>query len=87
MPTPVLEADDLRMLHELIAQGRGIAILPIDGIPNARVKALPIESLNARREIGIAWLGRRPASVHAALLVDHTRDLNARYPGWADLRA
>ncbi|AMM19417.1 hypothetical protein AX769_03760 [Frondihabitans sp. PAMC 28766] len=83
-PRVVLEADDLTTVRGYVAAGLGVAILPADGALSPRTVSVPLTDPDAHRSFGLTWDGEHASSA-ARALIDFTRDLTKRYPGWADV--
>ena len=63
-PTIDFEADDLPTVRGLVAADLGVAVVPAMGLPIpttfARTRLLPLTDAGAQREVGVAWVARRP---------------------------
>ncbi|MBT0768826.1 hypothetical protein KIH74_07805 [Kineosporia sp. J2-2] len=81
----LLEADDASTVRDYVAAGLGIAILPADGSADPRIATVPIDDEGAVRQMGLTWYSGASLSATARDFAEHTRQLNRRYPGWADL--
>jgi DNA-binding transcriptional LysR family regulator len=83
-PRVVLEADDLTTVRGYVAAGLGIAILPADGALSPRTVSVRLADANATRAVGLAWSKER-TSLTAVALIEFTKELTRKYPGWADV--
>lgn len=81
----VLESDEPARLRHYVGDGRGVAILPMDLSINPRVHSLHIDSALAIREFGILCDAARPQPANTRRFIKNMRQIERRYPGWADL--
>ncbi|NHA66933.1 LysR family transcriptional regulator [Phycicoccus flavus] len=63
-PDVAIEAEDLPTIRGFVAAGLGVSVVPAQGLPApttfARTRLVPLTDDDARREVGLAWLERRP---------------------------
>ncbi|MBL7489958.1 LysR family transcriptional regulator [Frankia sp. AgB1.9] len=83
-PRITMEADDLRTIANYVSAGLGLALVPADSAAHPRTVNLPLAEAGARREFGLAWRAADDRPLTRSF-VDHARELNERYPGWADI--
>jgi LysR family transcriptional activator of glutamate synthase operon len=83
-PRVVLEADNLTTVRGYVAAGLGIAILPADATLSPRTVSVRLADANATRAVGLAW-SEEHTSPTAASLIEFTKELTRKYPGWADV--
>ncbi|WP_299440915.1 LysR family transcriptional regulator [uncultured Phycicoccus sp.] len=63
-PQVAIEAEDLPTIRGFVAAGLGVAVVPAQGLRGpttfARARLVPLTDAGAEREVGLAWLERRP---------------------------
>ena len=84
-PRVVLESDNPSRLRQYVANGSGIAILPVDLSINPQVKYTPIASHLAVREFGVVTNNRTSTSPRVQNFIADIEALEKRYTDWADL--
>lgn len=84
-PSVVLESDNPSRLRQYVANGIGIAVLPVDLSINPQVKYMPIDSSLAVREFGVVTNNRTNTTARVQNFIANIEALERRYAGWADL--
>lgn len=84
-PRVVLESDNPSRLRQYVANGSGIAILPVDLSINPQVKYMTIDSRLAVREFGIVTNDRTNSTARVQNFIANIEALEKRYTDWADL--
>ena len=82
--TPVVEADALRVLVDLVTRNVGHTVLPrsslVQELSTGRLKARRITSPELSRKVMLSWLQDRPLSTGGKAVVDTLRDLAGTVP-------
>jgi LysR family transcriptional activator of glutamate synthase operon len=75
---------DVRDESFLVLDRRFDAILPADATLSPRTVSVRLADANATRAVGLAW-SEEHTSPTAASLIEFTKELTRKYPGWADV--
>ncbi|AXO16751.1 LysR family transcriptional regulator [Thalassospira tepidiphila] len=82
--TPVVEADALRVLVDLVTRNVGHTVLPrsslVQELSTGRLKARRITNPELSRKVMLSWLQDRPLSTGGKAVVDTLRDLAGTVP-------
>ncbi len=82
--TPVVEADALRVLVDLVHRDLGHTVLPrsslVMELSTGRLKARRIVNPQLSRKVMLSWLQDRPLSTGAKAVLDTLRDLAGTMP-------
>lgn len=84
-PQVVLESDNPSRLRQYVANGSGIAILPVDLSINPQVKYMTIDSHLAVREFGVVTNKRTNTTPRVQNFMADIEALEKHYADWADL--
>ncbi|KZB70715.1 MULTISPECIES: LysR family transcriptional regulator [Thalassospira] len=82
--TPVVEADALRVLIDLVTRNLGHTVLPrsslVQELSTGRLTARRITNPQLSRKVMLSWLQERPLSAGGKAVVDTLRDLAGTVP-------
>lgn len=82
--TPVVEADALRVLIDLVSRNLGHTVLPrsslVQELSTGRLTARRITNPQLSRKVMLSWLQERPLSAGGKAVVDTLRDLAGTVP-------